>query len=141
LDTSEVVVLHTVLIRWPFHTTLFMTALFGVASGGIPNFVTLASLIAMTGFGLTDLPFPWFLRSTHNDNFTGLVPVDSAILLGKKLFVSGYVGRLNSVLPDYRSARDRRTGVGLLIMTTRMAGVLVRLLTVSLYIFLTCFAS
>ncbi|KAJ8593443.1 hypothetical protein M405DRAFT_598331 [Rhizopogon salebrosus TDB-379] len=60
----------------------------------------------MTGFGLTDLPFPWFLRSTHNDSFTGLVPVDSTILL------------------DYRSARDRRTGVGLLIMTTRMARVL-----------------
>ncbi|KAF9264068.1 MFS general substrate transporter [Marasmius fiardii PR-910] len=50
--------------RLSFNTTLFITALFGIAGGGANNFVTLCSLIACLGFGVG-----------------GNLPVDGAIFL------------------------------------------------------------
>lgn len=50
--------------RWSFNVTLFMAGIFGLASGGSPNFVALASLIAMVGVGVG-----------------GNLPVDSAVFL------------------------------------------------------------
>ncbi|KAG1751970.1 MFS general substrate transporter [Suillus occidentalis] len=50
--------------RWSFNVTLFMAGIFGLASGGAPNFVALASLIAMVGVGVG-----------------GNLPVDSAVFL------------------------------------------------------------
>lgn len=51
-------------IRWPFNFTLFIAGVFGLAAGGSPNFVTLASLFAVVGFGVG-----------------GNMPVDSAVFL------------------------------------------------------------
>ncbi|KAH9910603.1 major facilitator superfamily domain-containing protein [Fomitopsis serialis] len=50
--------------RWPFNFTLFIAGVFGLAAGGAPNFVTLASLFAVVGFGVG-----------------GNMPVDSAVFL------------------------------------------------------------
>ena len=50
--------------RWPFNFTLFIAGVFGLAAGGSPNFVTLASLFAVVGFGVG-----------------GNMPVDSAVFL------------------------------------------------------------
>ena len=50
--------------RWPFNFTLFIAGVFGLAAGGSPNFVTLASLFAVIGFGVG-----------------GNMPVDSAVFL------------------------------------------------------------
>ncbi|KAL9714526.1 hypothetical protein Ac2012v2_002840 [Leucoagaricus gongylophorus] len=38
--------------RLSFNITLFLAAVFGVAAGGAPNFVTFASLVACIGFGI-----------------------------------------------------------------------------------------
>jgi MFS family permease len=51
--------------RWPFNITLFLTGVFGLASGGSGNFITLASLFAACGFGVG-----------------GNLSVDSAVFLG-----------------------------------------------------------
>jgi len=51
--------------RWSFNITLFLTGVFGLASGGSGNFITLASLFAVCGFGVG-----------------GNLPVDSAVFLG-----------------------------------------------------------
>ena len=51
--------------RWSFNVTLFLTGVFGLASGGAGNFITLASLFAICGFGVG-----------------GNLPVDSAVFLG-----------------------------------------------------------
>ena len=37
--------------RWSFNVPIFITGVFGVAAGGSPNFVTLASLLAVLGAG------------------------------------------------------------------------------------------
>ncbi|KAF9556196.1 MFS general substrate transporter [Agrocybe pediades] len=50
--------------RWCFNITLFIAGVFGLSAGGSPNFVTLASLIAVMGVGVG-----------------GNLPVDSAIFL------------------------------------------------------------
>lgn len=50
--------------RWPFNFTLFIAGVFGLAAGGSPNFVTLAALFAVVGFGVG-----------------GNMPVDSAVFL------------------------------------------------------------
>ncbi|KAG1731032.1 major facilitator superfamily domain-containing protein [Suillus lakei] len=50
--------------RWSFNVTLFIAGIFGLASGGAPSFVALASLIAMVGIGVG-----------------GNLPVDSAVFL------------------------------------------------------------
>ncbi|KAG1816804.1 major facilitator superfamily domain-containing protein [Suillus subaureus] len=50
--------------RWSFNITLFIAGIFGLASGGAPSFVALASLIAMVGVGVG-----------------GNLPVDSAVFL------------------------------------------------------------
>ncbi|KAL0579739.1 hypothetical protein V5O48_002233 [Marasmius crinis-equi] len=50
--------------RWSFNLTLFITGVFGLAAGGSPNFITLASLLAMVGVGVG-----------------GNMPVDSAVFL------------------------------------------------------------
>ncbi|KAG2359333.1 major facilitator superfamily domain-containing protein [Suillus spraguei] len=50
--------------RWSFNATLFIAGIFGLASGGAPTFVALASLIAMVGVGVG-----------------GNMPVDSAVFL------------------------------------------------------------
>ncbi|KAF9647905.1 MFS general substrate transporter [Thelephora ganbajun] len=50
--------------RWSFNATLFLTGVFGLASGGSGNFITLASLFAVCGFGVG-----------------GNLPVDSAVFL------------------------------------------------------------
>ena len=52
--------------RWSFNLTLFITGVFGLAAGGSPDFITLASLLAMVGTGVG-----------------GNMPVDSAVFLGK----------------------------------------------------------
>jgi MFS family permease len=54
--------------RWSFNVTLFLTGVFGLASGGSGNFITLASLFAVCGFGVG-----------------GNLPVDSAVFLGQCL--------------------------------------------------------
>lgn len=61
-DTSGVVRTPCDTLRSPFHATLFMTELFGLASGGSPSFVALGSLISTAGFGSAGLPFPSLLR-------------------------------------------------------------------------------
>ncbi|EIW74847.1 MFS general substrate transporter [Coniophora puteana RWD-64-598 SS2] len=50
--------------RWSFNITLFIAGVFGLASGGSPNFITLAALIACVGLGVG-----------------GNMPVDSAVFL------------------------------------------------------------
>ena len=54
--------------RWSFNITLFITGVFGIAAGGSPNFITLASLFAVVGVGVG-----------------GNMPVDSAVFLGTSL--------------------------------------------------------
>jgi hypothetical protein len=61
-----------------------MAGLFGLASGGAPNFVTLCSLMSTVGFGVAGLSFLSLLRITRYNGCAGLVPVDSAIFLGEK---------------------------------------------------------
>ena len=51
--------------RWSFNLTLLIAGVFGLAAGGSPDFVTLASLIAALGTGVG-----------------GNLPVDSAVFLG-----------------------------------------------------------
>ena len=51
--------------RWSFNLTLLLTGVFGLAGGGSGDFVTLASLFAISGFGVG-----------------GNLPVDSAVFLG-----------------------------------------------------------
>lgn len=50
---------------WSFNITLLITGIFGLATGGAHNFVTLASLFAVAGVGVG-----------------GNMPVDSAVFLG-----------------------------------------------------------
>ncbi|KII90256.1 hypothetical protein PLICRDRAFT_40461 [Plicaturopsis crispa FD-325 SS-3] len=50
--------------RWSFNITLLIAGVFGIASGGAMNFVTLASLVAVLGIGVG-----------------GNMPVDSAVFL------------------------------------------------------------
>ena len=57
--------------RWSFNLTLLITGVFGLAAGGAPSFVALASLIAAVGVGVG-----------------GNMPVDSAVFLGGYHFLS-----------------------------------------------------
>ncbi|KAJ7601095.1 MFS general substrate transporter [Mycena floridula] len=50
--------------RWSFNLTLLIAGVFGLAAGGSPNFITLASLLAVVGLGVG-----------------GNMPVDSAVFL------------------------------------------------------------
>ncbi|KAJ6625018.1 major facilitator superfamily domain-containing protein [Mycena sp. CBHHK59/15] len=50
--------------RWSFNLTLLIAGIFGLSAGGSPNFVTLASLLAVVGVGVG-----------------GNMPVDSAVFL------------------------------------------------------------
>ncbi|KAF8127689.1 MFS general substrate transporter [Boletus edulis] len=50
--------------KWSFNLTLFIAGVFGLAAGGSPDFVTLATLIAIVGVGVG-----------------GNMPVDSAVFL------------------------------------------------------------
>ena len=50
--------------RWSFNITLFLAGAFGLAAGGAPNFIALASLLAVVGLGVG-----------------GNLPVDSAVFL------------------------------------------------------------
>ncbi len=50
--------------RWSFNITLFLAGVFGLAAGGSPNFITLASLLAVLGLGVG-----------------GNLPIDSAVFL------------------------------------------------------------
>ncbi|EIW56752.1 MFS general substrate transporter [Trametes versicolor FP-101664 SS1] len=50
--------------RWSFNITLFLAGVFGLAAGGSPDFITLASLLAVLGLGVG-----------------GNLPVDSAVFL------------------------------------------------------------
>lgn len=52
--------------RYSFNVTLLIAGIFGLASGGSHNFVTLASLLALVGVGVG-----------------GNMPVDSAVFLGE----------------------------------------------------------
>lgn len=38
--------------RWSFNLTLLMTGVFGISAGAAPNFITLASLVAVLGVGV-----------------------------------------------------------------------------------------
>jgi MFS family permease len=40
------------LVRWCFNVTLFLAGVFGLAAGGSPNFIALASFIAVVGVGV-----------------------------------------------------------------------------------------
>lgn len=52
--------------RLSFNITLFIAAVFGLAAGGAPNFVTFASLVACTGFGIGgNLPVDGALYLEH----------------------------------------------------------------------------
>jgi len=51
--------------RWSFNLTLFVGSIFGIAAGGAPSFVGLASLVAVSNVGAG-----------------GNIPVDSAVFLG-----------------------------------------------------------
>lgn len=42
--------------RWSFNLTLLIAGIFGLAAGGSPNFVTLASLLAIVGVGAGGVP-------------------------------------------------------------------------------------
>jgi len=53
--------LHTI-PRWSFNVTLFVAGIFGLASGGAPSFIALASLIAMVGVGAGGLLLSFLLR-------------------------------------------------------------------------------
>ncbi|KZT00246.1 MFS general substrate transporter [Laetiporus sulphureus 93-53] len=64
--------------RWPFNFTLLIAGVFGLAAGGSNDFVTLASLFAVVGFGVG-----------------GNMPVDSAVFLD---FVPGTHQYLLTVL-------------------------------------------
>ncbi|TBU29718.1 MFS general substrate transporter [Dichomitus squalens] len=64
--------------RLSFNITLFVTGVFGLAAGGSPNFVTLASLLAVLGLGVG-----------------GNMPIDSAVFLD---FVPGTHQYLLTVL-------------------------------------------
>ncbi|EGO28741.1 hypothetical protein SERLADRAFT_434644 [Serpula lacrymans var. lacrymans S7.9] len=64
--------------RWSFNVTLFIAGIFGLASGGAPNFIALASLLAVVGMGVG-----------------GNMPVDSAVFLD---FVPGSHQYLLTVL-------------------------------------------
>ncbi|RDX40469.1 MFS general substrate transporter [Lentinus brumalis] len=64
--------------RWSFNITLFLAGVFGLAAGGAPNFITLASLLAVLGLGVG-----------------GNLPVDSAVFLD---FVPGTHQYLLTVL-------------------------------------------
>lgn len=50
--------------RWSFNITLFIAGVFGLSAGGAPNFIALASLLAVLGVGVG-----------------GNLPVDSAVFL------------------------------------------------------------
>lgn len=73
LVTSLIRLTHTRLInmakfRWSFNITLLIAGVFGLASGGSNNFITLASLLAVLGVGVG-----------------GNLPVDSAVFLGQRI--------------------------------------------------------
>ena len=38
--------------RWCFNVTLLLAGIFGLAAGGSPNFIALASLLAVVGVGV-----------------------------------------------------------------------------------------
>lgn len=38
--------------RWCFNVTLLIAGIFGLAAGGSPNFIALASLLALVGVGV-----------------------------------------------------------------------------------------
>ena len=44
------------LVRWCFNVTLFLAGVFGLAAGGSPNFIVLASLLAVVGVGVGGMP-------------------------------------------------------------------------------------
>lgn len=56
--------------RWSFNVTLLIAGIFGLSSGGSPNFLTLAPLLAVLGVGVG-----------------GNLPVDSAVFLGKNFIL------------------------------------------------------
>jgi MFS family permease len=58
--------------RISFNVTLFIAGIFGISAGGAPNFITLASLVAVLGIGVG-----------------GNMPVDSAVFLGSVPFGFG----------------------------------------------------
>lgn len=60
--------------RWSFNITLFFTGVFGLAAGGAPNFLTLAALFSVCGFGVG-----------------GNMPVDSAVFLGGTSIFFGWI--------------------------------------------------
>ena len=39
-------------VRWCFNITLLLAGIFGLAAGGSPNFIALASLLAVVGVGV-----------------------------------------------------------------------------------------
>ena len=53
-------------IRWCFDITLFLAGAFGLAAGGSPNLVTLASLLAVMGVGVGGNRSPGCLSRSRN---------------------------------------------------------------------------
>jgi hypothetical protein len=70
--------------RYVFNITLLIGGTFVIAAGGANSFATLASLAAIIGTGVGGRPsFPLLRKSGLDIYFTGNVPVDSVVLLGK----------------------------------------------------------
>lgn len=67
--------------RWCFNITLLLAGIFGLAAGGSPNFIALASLIALVGVGVGGTLKCKTLHLILTRG-TGNLPVDSAVFLG-----------------------------------------------------------
>ena len=83
--------------RWSFNVTLFLAGAFGLAAGGSPNFITLASLLAVLGLGVG-----------------GNLPIDSAVFLD---FVPGTHQYLLTILSIWWSIGQLVSALVSLILT------------------------
>ena len=73
------------LFRWCFNVTLLLAGVFGLAAGGSPNFITLASLLALVGVGVGGTLKCKIVRLKKiltKGTLAGNLPVDSAVFLG-----------------------------------------------------------
>jgi hypothetical protein len=52
IPSSWLKTLSDLFIRWCFNVTLLLAGIFGLAAGGSPNFIALASLLALVGVGV-----------------------------------------------------------------------------------------
>lgn len=79
-----------VFVRWCFNVTLFLAGVFGLAAGGSPNFITLASLLAVMGVGVGGTLKPSYPKYNIDGVRIGNLPVDSAVFLGLFFLLSWF---------------------------------------------------